>query len=229
LKIYPQFIYSAWGVGFELGLFKFNLLKSRVVIGAVVFKLGKLSEGRFNGGRLNGGNVELKDVDGNVKLGVVVEFVVVKLGKFRDGSERGGKVGTEIGGRPALGEAAGNPEESCGTTGAADAVGSPPSEGIAPRVGRVGLVRLGIAGRPAVDTDGKAPVVGSAPSVGIAGTAPPGTYVVAEGMLVLTFGTAGEATVGVRPVVVAAGTATEAVGVGLGACWPETISSTGIL
>ena len=30
--------------------------------------LGKLSEGRFNGGRLNGGNVELKDVDGNVKL-----------------------------------------------------------------------------------------------------------------------------------------------------------------
>lgn len=200
-------------------MFKFNLLKSGVVSGAVVFKLGKLSEGRFNGGRLNGGNVE----------GVVVEFVVVKLGKFRDGSERGGNVGTEIGGRPALGEAAGNPEESCGTTGAAEAVGSPPSEGIAPKVGRVGLVRLGIAGRPAVDTDGKAPVVGSAPSVGIAGTAPPGTYVVAEGMLVLTFGTAGEATVGVRPVVVAAGTATEAVGVGLGACWPEAISSTGIL
>lgn len=229
MKIYPQFIYSAWGVGFELGLFKFNLLKSRVVIGAVVFKLGKLSEGRFNGGRLNGGNVELKDVDGNVKLGVVVEFVVVKLGKFRDGSERGGNVGTEIGGRPALGEAAGNPEEICGTTGAAEAVGSPLSEGIAPKVGRVGLVRLGIAGRPAEDTDGKAPVVESAPSVGIAGTAPPGTYVVAEGMLVLTFGTAGEATVGVRPVVVAAGTATEAVGVGLGACWPEAISSTGIL
>ena len=110
---------------------------------------------------------------------MVVEFVVVKLGKFRDGSERGGNVGTEIGGRPkgavssksksndkpALGDAAGNPEESCGITGAAEAVGSPPSEGIAPKVGRVGFVRLGIAGRPAVDTDGKAPVVGSAPKI----------------------------------------------------------------
>lgn len=208
-------------------MFKFNLLKSGVVIGAVVFKLGKLSEGRFNGGRLNGGNVELKDVDGNVKLGVV-EFVVVKLGKFRDGSDRGGKVGTEIGGRPALEEAIGNPVESCGT--AAEVVGSPPSVGRAPKVGRVGLVRVGIAGRPAADTDGN-PVVGTAPRVGIAGTAPPGTYVVADGMLVVgcTFGTAGEATVGVSPTVVAAGTATEAVGVGLAACWPEAISSTGIL
>lgn len=207
-------------------MFKFNLLKSGVVNGAVVFKLGKLSEGRFNGGRLNGGNVELKDVDGNVKLGVVVEFVVVKLGKFRDGNDRGGKVGTEIGGRPALEEARGNPVESCGT--AAEVVGSPPSVGRAPKVGRVGFVRVGIAGRPAADTDGN-PVVGTAPRVGIAGTAPPGTYVVADGMLVVTFETTGEATVGVSPTVVVAGTATEAVGVGLAACWPEAISSTGIL
>lgn len=192
-----------------------SLLKSGVVIGAVVFKLGKLSEGRFNGGRLNGGNVELKDVDGNVKLGEVVEFVVVKLGKFRDGYERGGKVGTEIGGRPALVEATGNPAENCGN--AAEVVGSPPSVERAPKVGRVGLVRVGIAGRPAADTDGN-PVVGSAPRVGIAGTAPPGTYVVADGMLVVTLGSAGEATVGVRPTFVAAGTATEAVGVGLVAC-----------
>jgi hypothetical protein len=105
---------------------------------------------------------------------VVVEFVVVKLGKFRDGNDKGGKVGTEIGGRPskdfssstkinykpALEEARGNPVESCGT--AAEVVGSPPSVGRAPKVGRVVFVRVGIAGRPAADTDGN-PVVGTAP------------------------------------------------------------------
>ena len=52
--------------------------------------------------------------------------------------------------------------------------------------------------------------------MGIAGTAPPGTEVVADGIAEATgtAGIAGEAAVGVKPTVVAAGTATDGVGFG---------------
>ena len=63
-------------------------------------------------------------------------------------------------------EAVGNPVESCGA--AAEAVGSPPRVGTAPRVGRVGVVRVGIVGKPTAETAG-APVVGRPPYKSIRG------------------------------------------------------------
>jgi hypothetical protein len=180
-----------------LGTEIFNLLKSGIV---VVGRLGRFKLGIFKTGKFNGGSEVETDEGRDNPLDCNEGNVLVELsvGRFKDGKDNGGRVGTDNGGNPVAVVVFCNPVLIGNVVFGIDKSGIPegtpnPNPGVV-LVGydgvidayEVGVVIVGIAdtcgtvgndGRPGDGTD--PPNVGTA-----AGTAPPGTDVVALGIAI---------------------------------------------
>lgn len=151
------------------------MLKSGVVVG----RLGIFNVGKLRVGKLSGGNELVTEVVKFNPLDVVDilanPLLVLKDGMFNEGNDSGGSDGIESGGKP-IDEDIGSPEPKV-VVGSVK-LGRPWLIGVENElnVGMGGKVDVGKpTGRPGEGIED--PKVGKS-----AGTAPPGTEVVAEGM-----------------------------------------------
>jgi len=171
------------------------LLKSGIIV--VVGKLGRFKLGILRVGKLSGG----KEVETDVPVGRVNPLVckvgnpllVVKDGRLRDGRDNVGRVGTVNGGKPVadmfspvlIGKVVFGTDWSGNVDICGMVVGNVVGNVIDGSTDGVGSDMVGIPDTcGTVDNEGK-PGEGIMPRVGrAAGTAPPGTDVVADGIAI---------------------------------------------